>query len=426
MSFENLENSTSMKSIIKIFILVALCLTQSAWAQRSISLDSILAVINTNNPMLKNYRARAQAMTSFAAGATSLMAPEVGGGPWMLPYPGTRVMDARDKGQIMLSVQQKFTNPAKLRASQSYLHSKSLIESADETYTFNELRAMAKTTFYQWIVLEKKKKLLQENEEVIKLVLKIGQVRYPYNQSKLGNIFKAEGRLSEIQNLILTNNNEIIQKNILLNQLMNAPKDIRYQIDTTNRYSDFIPEPADTGIFAQNRSDIKKIDRTILSMHLNQELERAQAKPDFTISYNHMFPLGAGMPGQYMLLGMVSIPIAPWSSKMYKSNVQGMGDQIEAMKHERESTLNELQGLTAGLVNEINTLKIQISNYEKKIIPALRKNYETLMIAYQENREDLYQVIDGYETLLAAQTQYLDTQNRYFETVINYEKFLEK
>lgn len=415
-----------MKRIIKIsFVIAFVCVAQSVLAQNRVTLDSILQVINTNNPMLKNYRYRAEAMNSFAAGAKSLMAPEVGGGPWMLPYPGTSVMDERDKGQIMLSVQQKFTNPAKLRSNQSYLNSKALIEKADETYTFNELRAIAKTAFYQWIVLEKKKKILQENEEIIRLVLKISEVRYPYNQAKVGNVFKAEGRLNEVQNMILMNDNEMIQKNILLNQLMNVSKELRYQIDTTNRYSDFVPELTDTSVFAQNRSDIKKIDRTILSMRLNQQLEKAQAKPDFTISYNHMIPRGSGMPGQYMLLGMITIPIAPWSSKMYKSNVKGMGGQIEAMKRERESSLNELQGMTAAMVNEIKTLKQQVTNYENRIVPALRKNYETLMLAYQENREELYIVIDAYETLLMAQTQYLDTLNRYFETIVNYEKLLE-
>ena len=161
-------------------------------------------------------------------------------------------------------------------------------------------------------------------------------------------------------------------------------------------------------------------------MRLNQALERAQAKPDFSISYNHMIPRGAAMPSQFMLLGMVSFPFAPWSSKMYKANVKGMGGQIEAMKQERESILNELQGMTASMVYDINTLHQQITNYETHIIPALRRNYETLMLSYQENREELPIVIDAYETLLMSQTQYLDTIRRYYEMIVNYEKLLEK
>jgi outer membrane protein TolC len=416
-----------MKSIIKIcFVACCLSLTWQSQAQRLVTLDSILLVINENNPMLKDFRYRAEAMTAFAAGAKSLMAPEIGGGPWMFPYPGTKVMDERDKGQIMLSVQQKFTNPAKLRANQTYLNSKAAIEKAGETFTYNELRTVAKTSFFQWIVLEKKKIILQENEEIIRLVLKISQVRYPYNQSKLGNIYKAEGRLHEVNNMILMNDNEIIQKNILLNQLMNLPKELRFSIDTTVQYRQFVPELTDTSTLAQNRSDIRKIDKSIQSMRLNQTLESYQARPDFTLNYNHMIPRGSGMPNQYMLLGMVTIPFAPWSSKMYKANVKGMGNQIEAMKREREAILNELQGMTASMVNEINTLNQQVGNYEKRIVPALRKNYETLMLAYEENREELPIVIDAYETLIMAQVQYLDTLRRYYETIVYYEQLLEK
>ncbi|MEK6781132.1 MAG: TolC family protein [Bacteroidota bacterium] len=416
-----------MKPNIRIIFIVGCLLSAlNAEAQQPVKLDSILQVINESNPTLKDYRYRAEAMINFAAGAKSLMAPEVGGGAWMLPYPGTKVMDERDKGQIMLSVQQKFTNPAKLRANQSYLNSKADIEKAGETYTYNELRALAKTAFYQWLVLEKKKKVLQENEEIIRLVLKISQVRYPYNQSKLGNIYKAEGRLLEVQNMILMNDNEIIQKNILLNQLMNLPKELRFSIDTTVQYHEFVPELVDTATLGQDRSDVRRIDKSIQSMRFNQALEKFQSKPDFTLGYNHMIPRGTGMPSQFMLLGMVTIPLAPWSSKMYKSNVKGMGSQIESMKRERESILNEVQGMTAGMVNEITTLNQQVSNYEKRIIPVLRKNYETLMLAYEENREELPIVIDAYETLIMAQTQYLDTLRRYYEMIVNYEKLLEK
>ena len=352
------------------------------------------------------------------------MAPEVGGGLWMLPY--KKVDDPRDRGQIMLSVQQKITNPAKLRANQGYLESKAAIEQASETYVFNELRAQARTAYYQWLVLQKKEKVLQENEHIIGLVLKIAEVRYPYNQSKLGNIYKAQGRLEEVRNMLLMNETQRVQKNILLNQLMNAPDDFRFSIDTTNQITHFVPGPLDTIVFTQNRSDIRRIDNSIQSMKLNQVLEGHQSKPDFTLSFNHMLARSSETPNQFMLLGMVSIPIAPWSSKMYKSNVRGMDQEVAAMKSEREAILNELQGMTANMAAEINTLSRQINNYENRIVPALRKNYETLMLAYEQNREELPIVIDAWETLNMTQMQYLDTVQKYYEMIVNYEKQIEK
>ena len=252
----------------------------------------------------------------------------------------------------MLSVQQKFTNPSKLRANQDYLTSKAAIEEANGSYVFNELRAQARTAYYQWVVLEKKKIILKQNEEIIALVLKIAQVRYPYNQSKLGSIYKAEARLEEVRNIMLENENQVVQKNILLNQLMTVPNDSRFTIDTTRQAIQFVAESADTSLFIQNRSDVRRIDKSIQAMKLNKTYESYQSRPDFSLSFNHMMARASEMPNQFMLLGMVSIPIAPWSSKMYKSNIKGMDKEIEAMKSERTFILNEVQSMTAGMLTE--------------------------------------------------------------------------
>jgi cobalt-zinc-cadmium efflux system outer membrane protein len=408
----------------KLVVFFILLLIGTDSRAQTISLDSILSVVKERNPMLKNYSQRAEAMTAYAQGGKSWMAPEVGGGLWMLPYKSTE--DPRDQGQIMLSVQQKFTSPGKLRANQGFLESKAAVEQASGKYIFNELRAQAKTAYYQWMVLEKKKKALKENEEIITLVLKVSKLRYPYNQSKLGNIYKAEARLSEIQNMKLMNDNQIIQKNILLNQLMNLPSNFRFSIDTSLQIKKLIAEEADTISLAENRSDVQRIDKSIQSLKLNQALENYQSRPDFNISFNHMFARGAGMPNQFMLLGMVSIPIAPWSAKAYKANSRGLGKEIDAMKYERASLLNELQGMATREAQEIKTLNKQMENYETRIIPSLKKNYETLMIAYEENKEELPEVIDAWETLNETQMQYLDTVQKYYETIVDYEKILEK
>ncbi|MBA4056172.1 MAG: hypothetical protein C0490_15765, partial [Marivirga sp.] len=202
--------------------LVIIAVTYSANAQQ-LRLDSILSTIKSNNPMLQEYRYRAAALNEISKGAKSWMAPMVGVGTFMTPYPGQMVMDERDKGSIMISAEQSIPNPAKLRANQQLLSSKASIEEAAGSFTFNDLRAQAKTAFYDWFVLEKKLVILRENEEIIRLMFNIAKARYPYNQSPLGNSFKAEGRLYEVQNMIYMTENEIIQKNIALNALMNLP-----------------------------------------------------------------------------------------------------------------------------------------------------------------------------------------------------------
>ena len=408
------------------FALIAVLGSYAAHSQQRLKLDSILSAIKQNSPMLQEYRYKAEALTEISKGAKSWMAPMVGLGTFMTPYPGQMVMDERDKGSIMISAEQSIPNPAKLRANQQLLSSKAAIEEAAGSYTFNELRSQAKTAFYDWFVLEKKLVILRENQEIIQLMFNIAKARYPYNQSPLGNSFKAEGRLHEVENMIFMTENEIIQKNIQLNALMNLPKDVRFAIDTVFQDFDPVELAVDTTLLANSRSDIRQLNNTIQSMRYAVKLEGYQAKPDFRIRYNHMAPLGQMMPSAYTIEGMVSIPIAPWSSKMYKANVRGMNLQIEAMKRGREAILNEAQGMAAGMAWEIQTTRKQLDNYEQKIIPALERNYETVMLAYEENREELPFVIDAYEALIMAQTQYLDVMRRYYQMIVSYEKQLEK
>jgi cobalt-zinc-cadmium efflux system outer membrane protein len=408
------------------FALIALLGSYASHSQQRLKLDSILSTIKQNSPMLQEYRYKAEALNEISKGAKSWMAPMVGLGTFMTPYPGQMVMDERDKGSIMISAEQSIPNPAKLRANQQLLSSKASIEEAAGSYTFNELRSQAKTAFYDWFVLEKKLVILRENQEIIQLMFNIAKARYPYNQSPLGNSFKAEGRLHEVENMIFMTENEIIQKNIQLNALMNLPKDVRFAIDTVFQDFDPVELAVDTTLLANSRSDIRQLNNTIQSMRYAVKLEGYQAKPDFRIRYNHMAPLGQMMPSAYTIEGMVSIPIAPWSSKMYKANVRGMNLQIEAMKRGREAILNEAQGMAAGMAWEIQTTRKQLDNYEQKIIPALERNYETVMLAYEENREELPFVIDAYEALIMAQTQYLDVMRRYYQMIVSYEKQLEK
>jgi outer membrane protein TolC len=391
-----------------------------------LTLDSVLAKIDRNNPMLQEYDQKVKALDEYSAGAKSWMAPMVGAGTFMTPYGNQMLMDERDKGAWMFSFEQDIPNPAKLNANKNYLQSRAGVEKAGRSIQYNNLRTEAKTYYYQWLVAEEKIKVLKENERIMDLMLKLAKIRYPYNQGSLGNVYKAEGRLNEVQNMLLMTLSEVEDKSYRLKALMNIPASDSIMIDTTTTV-DFRPDQIinDTTALREQRSDIQQINQTIEVMRLNQQLQKSQAKPDFRIRFDHMQPIG-NMPTQFTAMAMVSIPIAPWSSKMYKAEIKGMQYDIEAMKKGREAVLIETRGMLAGMSSQIVRMQQQLANYDTKIIPALRKNYQTVMLAYEENREQLPIVIDAWEALNMAQMEYLNKQEEYYKMIVSYEKELEK
>jgi outer membrane protein, heavy metal efflux system len=390
------------------------------------TLDSVLQLIDKRNPMLQEYDNKVKALSTYAEGAKSWMAPMVGAGTFMTPYPNQMLMDERDKGAWMFSVEQEITNPSKLNANRRYLSSKASVELQGRAAQFNQLRSEAKMMYYQWLMAEERLNILRESERIMELMLKLARIRYPYNQGSLGNIYKAEGRLSEVQNMIQMTNGTIEESSYRLKGLMNLPVETQIMVDTSTQIT-YEPNQLiyDTAALSTQRSDIRQIDKTIEVMRLNQQLQRYQSRPDFKIRFDHMQPIG-NMPTQFTAMAMVSIPIAPWSSKMYKSEVKGMQYDIEAMKKGREAILIETRGMLAGMASQLARMKQQLVNYETKIIPALRKNYQTLMLAYEENREQLPIVIDAWEALNMAQMEYIERNQEYFNMIVTYEKELEK
>ena len=387
-------------------------------------LDSVLVMIDRNNPTLKEYENKVNALDEYSAGARSWMAPMIGAGTFMTPYPNQTLMGEAEKGAWMFSIEQEIPNPAKQNANRIFLQSKAGVEKQNRAIQYNRLKTEAKSYYYQWLVAEKQMSVLKENARIMELMVKLARIRYPYNQGSLGNIYKAEGRLAEVENMLLMTRSDIDEKSFRLKSLLNLSPSDSIMIDTSTVVT-FKPDLMyDTTALSEQRSDIRQINESIKVMRLNQELQRYQAKPDFKIRFDHMQPVG-NMPSQFSAMAMISIPIAPWSSKMYKAEVKGIEYDIEAMKKGREAILVEARGMLAAMASQINRMKQQLDNYETKIIPALRKNHQTLMLAYEENQEQLPMVIDGWEALNMAQMEYLAKLEQYYIMIVTYEREIE-
>ena len=87
--------------------------------------------------------------------------------------------------------------------------------------------------------------------------------------------------------------------------------------------------------------------------------------------------------------------------------------------------VNEVSGMATGMKYEIQARQKQIRLYEDNIIPALKRNFQTMQIAYQNNTEELFELYDAWETLNMTQLQYLDQLSELLTTAAELERILE-
>jgi len=421
-----MENWKYMKQITKYLIWLLILMPAQLFAQQGpvLSLDSILQRIDRNNVLLQSYDLKAQSYKYSADASTAWMAPMVGVGTFMTPYPNQIAMEPRDKGSLMLQIEQDIPNKAKLNARKKFIESQGNIERATRDITLNDFKAQAKRLYFNWLVARQRMKVLEENEKIMITMKKIEEVRYPYNQSQLGSVYKADAKIEENRNMIRMQEGTVNKARAWLNSLMNAKGNELFEIDST--YSPvFIPAGTyDTASLSTARKDVLKMNENIRSMQLNIESMKMQKKPNFRIRFDHMYPLDAAMPNAYNVMGMISIPIAPWASKMYKSEIKAMQFNIQGMEKERTAMLQETQGMLYGMQYEIESMQRRIRGLEEKVIPALQKTLDANFITYQENKLPLTQVIDAWEALVMMQMNVLEEKLKLYEMIVDYEKEL--
>lgn len=419
----------TMKRIV--FILV-IFLTGKFISAQTLRLDVILDSIAALHPSVKMYDAEIKSMDAAAKGARSWMPPEVSTGLWMVPYNIDRWKKMDDgmggtkegMGQYMIGGQQMFPNKKKQDAEVAYMEAMSSVEKEKKKATLNELYAIAKKNYYEWMIINKKLAVLDENEKILDFMIRNAEIRYKNGLEKISAYYKVKAAIGKVQNMKLMLENEINQKRIVLNTLMNRDKLQSFSIDTGYIAKDYSAFVFDSAAFINSRSDIRAIDRDINLTFLKQNSERAKLKPEFGIRYEHMFGFG-GLPMQYSLMGMMKIPMAKWSSKMNKANIESLKWKAEALQSQKQMMINEASGMAYGMQSEIETKKRQLNLYEKNIIPALRNNYKTMQLGYEQNTEELFMLFDAWETLNMTQLEYLQQLQELLMMQVELEKILE-
>ena len=334
-------------------VLFALTVAFGSRAQ-TLKLATIIDSVTVSHPVVKMYENEIRSMDEAAKGAKSWMPPEFSTGFWMTPYnPNMWKKGAAGEpgmGQYMIGGQQMFPGRAKKNADAAYMEAMSSVEKEKKKASLNELVNDAKQYYYDWLIMKKKLAILDQDEKLLDFMIKNAEIRYKNGLEKISAYYKAKAALGNLQNMRLMFENDIREKRIRINALMNRNPMMEFDIDTVFQLSDFSNTVFDSTLFYGNRSDLKAVDQEINLTWLKQETERKSLRPQFGVRYEHMFGFG-GLPMQYSLMGMIKVPISG-STRMNKANIESLKWKTTALQSQKQMLVNEYSGMAYGMRNE--------------------------------------------------------------------------
>ncbi|MBC7626829.1 TolC family protein [Ferruginibacter sp.] len=411
-----------------LLVLSSLIVAGSASGQ-VLKLNAIIDSIVVLHPVVKMYDNEIRSMDEAAKGAKSWMPPEFTTGLWMVPYNPALWkkgnMAQTGMGQYMIGGQQMLPDKKKQNADAAYMNAMSSVEKEKKNASLNELVNAAKGYYYDWIILKKKLLVLQENQKILDFMIRNAEIRYKNGLGKIGAYYKAKAELGKLQNMQLMIENDIKEKRIGINTLMNKNAMDNFDIDTVYQVNDYSTLVFDSLLFYNNRSDLKAIDKDISLTYLKQETERQSLNPQFGIRYEHMFGFG-GSPMQYSLMGMLKLPLAKWSSKMNKANIESLKWKANALQSQKEMMASEYSGMAYSMRNEMALKQKQLKLFEDNIIPALRNNYKTMQLGFEQNTEELFMLYDSWESLNMTQIEWLDLLGQVLKLQVSIDRLIEK
>lgn len=416
-----------MKKIYSIIALYLLVISVQAQKQK-MSLNNILDSIRLRHPVVKMYDSEIRSMDEAAKGARSWMSPQIGFGQFMTPY-NVNLWQKRGEmqgmGSVMLSAEQMFPNKKKLDANEAYMNAMSATEKEMKEAKINDLVSNAKQLYFEWIILDKKLKVVKENEKLLEFMIRNAELRYKNGLDKISAYYKTKAALGNSKNMQLMYENDIREKRIRLNSLMNRDPMSSLEIDSAYQFNDYSDLLFDKDFFYQNRSDLKALDNEINKSQLKQELEKQSLKPEFGVKFDNAIGFG-GQPMQYSAMVMVKLPMAKWSSKMNKANIESLKWKEDALQGQKEMMANEYSGMAYGMRNEFELNQNQLKLYELEIIPALQNNYRSMQTGYEQNTEELFMLYDAWEKLNMTQIEYFDILSKAFSMQVALDQLIQK
>ena len=412
----------------KFIITGVLTLLFTATFAQQMSLPAVMDSIAANHPVVKMYNAEIRSMDAAAKGARSWMPPTVGAGFFMTPYNAKlwqRDGDMLGMGSVAVSVEQMFPNRKKLNANENLMKAMSSVEKEKLFAALNENFQDAKKLYYSSIVLDKKLKVVKENEKMLDFMIRNAEIRYKNGLSKISAYYKAKAALGSSKNMQLMYENDLRVNRIRLNALMGRDALAPLEIEPEYNLNDYSLKTFGQDLFYQNRSDLRGIDREINIAKLKQDLEKQNLKPEFGVKFENMFGFG-GQPMQFSLMLMAKLPFVSWASGMNKANIESLKLKEEALQAQKEMMVNEYSGMAYGMRNELDLNKNQLKLYEDTIIPALKNNYKSMQLGYEQNTEELFMLYDAWEQLNMAQLEYFEILTKALQTQTEIDRLIER
>jgi len=397
------------KKILFALLLIVLC--KISWASE-FTLNHFLSEIEKSNLDLKVEESRNEAATARASGIR-------------MPAPSFSLLQRRFESDNAngFEVSQTIPFPGKISSEKEYREKAALAAESYQKGQINSILSLARLIYIEYWLQSEVLSALNVKRKIIVDHIKLAKSGVRSDSMLKIHLLKAESDLDLLDNQILKEKQNLVEKKLRISELLNWPS------------GKLPPSPSEPPLSVLPNIQVEKVPqiRTLehkVAMAQAKESENKQAwLPDFKLSLMKMNQ--AQMMPEFTQISVgITLPFAfPWEPKSRSNEASAIRKLTE---YELQKGKRKIEYAQANIVSEAEALKAQMALIESKLIPRAKERMKIVhniaprdMNSLQDHRETMEAFTDlrlqvlslraKYEQIAAQLLQYSPTKGAFYE-----------
>lgn len=315
----------------------------------------------------------------------------------------------------MFMVGQSFPGPGK-RALRSQVAADAIsIAKADLEAKKREISAAIRKAFYDLLRTADELRVHDEQAGIARQAVEAAQIKYSVGKVPQQDVLKAQVALTKlIEHLVMLEQDAELSR-ATLNALLGRSPDTPLEVTGQHAVPAQIPTLVEIKQLAiQNRPELLASEAAIKQAQDETALARKQYAPDFSANVGYMLmPSGSQFRNNYMIEGSITLP---WlNRRKHESEISEAKAAVAERQAEFDATsLMVFQQIQEALVRA-NSAKRLVDLYQNSLRPQSEATLRSTVIAYENDRTDILNLLDSQNTTL-------DVDYSYFRALADFEQ----
>ena len=378
----------------------------------AITLDEAEKIALQVNPEIRVATRKVEMAEAHVSGAGALDDPSVMYRGWQVPL--SRPWDY-NAAMNMFMVGQSFPGPGK-RALRSQVATDAVgVAKAELEAKRREIAAAVRKAFYDLLRTADELRVHDEQVGIARQGFEAARIKYSVGKVPQQDVLKAQVALTKlIEHLVMLEQDADLGRGTL-NTFLGRSPDTPLEVAGQHAVPAQIPTLAELKQLAvQNRPELMASAATVKQAGDEVALARKQYIPDFSANVGYMLaPSGSQFRNNYMIEGSMTLP---WlNRRKHESEISEAKAAVEERQAEFDAMrLTVFQQIQQTLVRA-NSAKRLVDLYQNSLRPQSEATLRSTVIAYENDRTDILNLLDSQNTTL-------DIDYAYFRALADFEQ----